>query len=158
VNREGFMSEHTEGLSGRSREGTARQDLPESRAGLFPYDSVVAVLDDVGEVRRTVDELSAAGIPEEEMFVLAGEQGVHAIDQRGEHHGVLGKIFKALDRVGDEHDESEVHVDALRQGSYVVGVHVRDDGRKTQAVEALKRHHGRHISYYGRWTTERVTP
>ena len=136
----------------------AGEELPQAGSGLFPYDSVVGVLDDAGEVRQTVRDLNAAGIPEEEIFVLSGERGVETIDQRGKHHGVLGKIFKALDTLGDEHDESQVHVDALRSGSYVVGAHVTDDGRKAEAVETFKRHHGRHISYYGRWTTERVTP
>lgn len=132
--------------------------LPETKTGLFPYDSVVGVLDDASEVRRTVQELNAAGIPEDDIFVLSGDRGVEVIDQRGRHHGVLGRIFKALDTLGDEHEESEIHVDALRAGSYVVGAHVADTGHRMQAIDTLKRHHGRHVSFYGRWTTERLVP
>jgi hypothetical protein len=152
------MAEHRDGMGDIPEGDAPREDLPQGNGELFPYESVVGVLDDEAQVQRTVQELSAAGIPEEEIFVLSGREGVEAIDQRGEHHGLLGKIFKALDRLGDEHDESQIHVDALRQGSYVVGAHVRDDGHKMQALEAFKRQHGRHVSYYGRWTTERITP
>lgn len=148
------MAERVEGL-GNVSDGS---ELPGGSRGLFPYDSVVGVLDDAGEVQQTVRELNAAGIPEEEIFVLSGERGVQAIDQRGERHGLLGRIFKALDTIGDEHEESQVHVDALRSGSYVVGAHVTDDGHKTTAAETFRRHHGRHVSFYGRWTTERLSP
>jgi hypothetical protein len=125
---------------------------------LFPYDSVVGVLDHHSDVNEAVQELSNAGFEENDIFVLAGERGVEGIDAKCEHHGLLGRIFRKLDTLGDEHDETEVHVAALRDGHFVVGAHVTDDGRKAQALEVFQRHNGHHVSYYSRSTTERLVP
>ena len=125
---------------------------------LFPYDSVVGVIDDQRSVSGAVEDLANAGIPEDEIFVLAGERGIERIDAEGEHHGLLGRIFRKLDTIGDEHDETQAHVQALREGQFVVGAHVTDDGHKTRAVEVFQRHNGHHVSYYSRWTTERLIP
>jgi hypothetical protein len=126
--------------------------------GLFPYDSVVGVLDDQTHVNDAVQDLSDAGFAENDIFVLAGERGVERIDAKGERHGLLGRIFRKIDKLGDEHDETEAHVAALREGQFVVGAHVTDDGHKARALEVFQRHNGHHVSYYSRWTTERLVP
>lgn len=125
---------------------------------IFPYDSVVGVLDDHDDVNEAVQDLSNAGFADDDIFVLAGERGVERIDAKGERHGLLGRIFRKIDTLGDEHDETEVHVNALREGHFVVGAHVADDGAKAQALEVFQRHDGHHVSYYSRWTTERLVP
>jgi hypothetical protein len=149
------MAHHDDELSSSAE----RAQPPADGTGeIFPYESVVGVLDDVQTVNDTVEDLAASGFPENEIFVLAGERGVAAIDQKGKRHGLLGRIFRKLDTLGEEHEETQVHVDALRDGRFVVGAHVKGNGLKDRAVEVFQRHNGHHVSYYSRWTTERVVP
>jgi hypothetical protein len=127
-------------------------------SGLFPYDSVVGVVEDERAATEIAEDLAAVGISEDDIFVLAGEHGVERIDPKGKQHGLLGKIFRKLDTVGDEHDETELHVNALRAGQYVVGAHVTDENRKERARDVFARHNGHHVSYYTRWTSELLLP
>jgi hypothetical protein len=123
---------------------------------LFPYNSVVGIIDDLNDTNALVERLRAAGVPEDKMAVLAGEAGVRTIDVEGKRHGLLGRIFRAVDRIGDERDETQLHLDALREGHRVVVVSVTDDQQKDQVSSLFKEHHGHEIHYYSRWTTETI--
>ncbi|HEY0670727.1 MAG TPA: hypothetical protein VGD27_00605 [Longimicrobiales bacterium] len=123
---------------------------------MFPYDAVVGVLPDENAVRETVTALNASGFDDQEITVLAGPEGIDMVDIQGKHHGLRGRIFRALDTIGDEHDESVTHLEALRAGRLVLGVHVDNEEEKTRALEAFKKHNGEHVSYYSRWTSERL--
>ena len=121
---------------------------------LFPYNSVVGIVDDVHDVHAAADALSAAGFNEDNCAVLSGRRGVEIIDASGKRHGILGKIFKAIDRLGSEHDETEMHVRAIEAGNYLIVVNVHDEAGKTRAHEILKNNNAHHVRYYSKWTTE----
>jgi hypothetical protein len=124
---------------------------------LFPYNSVVGIVNDVDDVHALIEDLTAAGFEEGDLAVLSGAQGMEVIDAKGQRHGLLGRIFRALDTMGSEHDETQLHMSALRDGHIVVAVSLKDDADKGRVAELFRKHRGHEIHYYSRWTTEDLT-
>lgn len=127
-------------------------------APLFPYNSIVGILSDADKACDTVETLTARGFEEGRLTLLSGDKGIATVDLQGKRHGLLGRIFKKLDVLGSEHDESQAHVEALRAGNLVLVAEIKDEAQKADAVEAFKQHGARHISYYTKWTTETIVP
>jgi hypothetical protein len=125
---------------------------------LFPYNSVVAVIDDAAHLEAAVDALLAGGFAEADVGILSGAAGVQRIDAKGERKGLLARLFRIVDRLGEEHEHTARHVDALEAGSFVVVVAVPDDAAKARAHAALATHGGHFINYYSHWQTEDLAP
>ena len=141
-----------------SNEKEITTNPPPEKAALFPYDAVVGIVPDTDHACDTVEQLTARGFEESEITLLAGEKGIEAVDLHGKRHGLLGRIFKKIDRLGSEHDESLAHVRALRDGNLVLGVRVDDDEEKERARQVFEQNEGQHVSYYSRWTSEQLIP
>jgi hypothetical protein len=73
------------------------EDLPKYRPN-----TLIALLDEEGKVRAAIEELTAAGFPGEEIYVLGGKQGAKKLDPSGEGHGVRGRLLRLLERFGEE--------------------------------------------------------
>ena len=70
------------------------------------------------------------------------------------HYEIYSRIFRALDTLGSEHDETQLHVGALREGHTVVVVNLKDDSDKDEVAALFRKHRGHEIHYYSRWATE----
>ena len=132
------------------------EELDSSR--LFPYNSVVGIIDDRAQLEAAVQALLAAGFAEAEVRVLAGAAGVRQIDATGERKGLLARLFRLVDALGEEREHTARHVAALEAGHFVVTVDAPDDQAKGRARDALVAHGGHFISYYSRWATEDLAP
>ena len=141
--------------SDRLREIDARED---DDRRLFPYDTVVGIVDEPGQLVGAVRELIASGVAEEDVSVLVGEDGVRRIDATGERKGMLARIFRVVDALGTEREHTARHVEALEQGKFVVIVDTPDDVVKTRVRNALLPYGGHFINYYSRWSTETLAP
>ncbi len=151
-----------EDVSREERPGTepvaATGPAEEGPSKLFPYNTVVGVIDDAESLEMAVQTLAAAGFAESSVQVLSGERGVERIDARGERKGILARIFRLVDALGSEREHTERHVEELRAGHFLVLVQTTDDAGKARARDALTAQGGHYINYYSRWTTEQLTP
>jgi hypothetical protein len=141
--------------TGEVRDGAGEPLAPR---GLFPYKSVVAVIDDAAYLEAAVHALVDAGFAEADVGILSGEAGVQMIDAKGERKGLLARLFRIVDRLGEEHEHTARHVAALEAGGFVVVVAAPDDGAKARAHAALATHGGHFINYYSHWQTEELAP
>jgi hypothetical protein len=135
-----------------------RGESPEEGKRLFPYNTVVGVIDDPEHVVSAVDTLATDGFTEGNVQVLCGEPGIRRIDAEGKRKGLLGRIFRVVDRMGPEHGHTARHVQALEDGGYVVIVEAHDDDAKLRARDAMAANGGHFINYYSRWTAETLDP
>jgi hypothetical protein len=142
----------------RPDDAPAAGGAPPDDSRLFPYNSVVGILDDEARLEAALEALLAAGFAEAEVRVLAGAAGVRQIDAKGERKGLLARLFRLVDAMGEEREHTARHVAALEAGHFVVTVETPDDGAKARARDALAAHGGHFISYYSRWTTEDLAP
>lgn len=118
----------------------------------------MAVIDDPAHLEEAVHSLVKSGFDEADVGILSGAAGVQRIDAKGERKGLLARLFRIVDRLGEEHEHTARHVDALQAGSFVVVVAAPDDGSKARAHAALATHGGHFINYYSRWQTENLAP
>lgn len=128
------------------------QDEGEGR--LFPYNSVVGVVDEAEQVEKVLDALTESGFREEDVGVLCGEPGIRRIDAEGKRKGLLARVFRVVDRLGPEHAHTAMHVDALENGQFVVVVSALDEAMRDRARDALSAGDAHFVNYYSRWTVE----
>jgi len=137
-------------------------DLPEGRdAGegkLFPYNTVVGVVDEPEQLESLVNALAAEGFSEGEFHVLCGEASILRIDAEGKRKGLLSRVFRIVDHLGPEHDHTAQHVRALENGQFVVIVDAQDKATKLRARDALAANSAHFVNYYSRWTVEKLAP
>jgi hypothetical protein len=125
---------------------------------LFPYQTVVGVVDDPAELEAAVQALVSNGFDETEVHVLCGARGVEQIDAKGKRKGLLARLFRIVDALGEEREHTARHVEELESGHFVVVVDAHDEGSKTRAREALAAHGGHFINFYSRLSTEDLAP
>ena len=125
---------------------------------LFPYNSVVGVIDDPADLEAAVEELVTRGFDESDVNVLCGENGVRQIDAKGKRKGLLARLFRIVDALGEEREHTAHHVKDLESGHFVVVVDSPDEATKARARDSLAAHGGHFINYYSRLSTENLSP
>jgi hypothetical protein len=116
------------------------------------------VIDDPAALDAAVGALIAAGVSEADVHVLAGEEAERRIDEKGKHHGLLGRIFRKVHSLGDEGEHTRRHIEELQAGHYVVIVPVSDDRAPERVGDILGAHGGHFIYHYTRMTSRELAP
>jgi hypothetical protein len=149
----------------RQSETSARIPPSERRADtgsdgrpLFPYNSVVGIIDDPSELEAAVQHLIANGFAEADVNVLCGASGVGQIDAKGKRKGVLARLFRIVDALGTEREHTTRHMQELESGHFVVVVNSPDETTKERARDGLAAYGADFINYYTRFTTETLSP
>ena len=131
-------------------------DFPPPPDDMLTYkdNRVISILDDPLSVQGAIDDLVKAGFPAEDIYVLSGPEGAARLDLSGEHQGLRGRIYRFIERLGDERQWLE-HQSALMKRGWLGVSLPADDESKASAAEILTRHGGRHTAYFGKahWET-----
>ncbi len=118
----------------------------------FPYPggNVIGVLLDDAALRGARERLGQAGFASDRYEVLEGERDADRIDVEGEKHGLIGTVERWLQGVfSDDGDHVRRYAAHLREGHFVIGVSVGDDGAaKQRAADALRASNAQFINYY----------
>ena len=127
---------------------------------LLPYNKVIARITTEASAQAAVASLVAAGFPENETYILHGEQGQRHIDIDGSGHGLIGRIVRNYMRLqGIEKQMMDDADEALKSGQYLVGVDVDGSDEQQQiARNALAPHTDFNIYFCGRFTITIVAP
>lgn len=113
-------------------------------------DTVVAILDDRGDVEATGRSLRAAGY---EIEVLTGEDGIAHLDPAsGEETSVFRSMLEVF---GDQRRIVDQLTEALEEGKSVISVE-SDPDEATEAVRILTEHGGHYVWKFGEWTYTRI--
>jgi hypothetical protein len=118
---------------------------------------VIALMDSEEQVRQSFDELVAAGVPDQELFVLSGKRGAERLDPSGKGHGIRGRLSRLIDYFGDQREILERHARHMEQGGFGVAVPANED--QVETVSDILHRHGAHDAYHlgkGHW--EQVGP
>jgi hypothetical protein len=131
--------------------------VPDS-APMFPWESVVGIIDELNAVDAALHELLAAGFDESGIVVLAGDKGVQLIESSG-NDGVLGRVFRKLSAIGAESEHTERHAREVEKGNFVIVVPSEGGSDEVERISAILSAHGAHfVNYYTRWTTRGLVP
>ena len=86
--------------------------------------------------------------------MLSGPEGAARLDLAGEHHGLRGRIYRFIERLGDERQWLEHHGALMKRGGLGVSLPA-DEESKASAAAILARHGGQRTAYFGKahWET-----
>ena len=123
----------------------------------YPAGNVIALMTDGDAVSAALDDLTSAGFARDKMYVLAGPAGAERLDVTGQHHGLLGRIYRIVGQVGDEREELLQAANHLQAGGLALRVPAAKDN-KAIAARILREHGAVHIVYMGKATYETLGP
>jgi hypothetical protein len=118
----------------------------------YRSNTVIALMDSEEEMSKAFEELTAAGVPESELFVLAGKRGAERLDPSGRSHGIRGRLSRLIDYFGDQREILERHAHHMEGGGF--GVAVPADEDQLESVADILLRHGAHDAYHlgkGHW-------
>jgi len=133
---------------------------PDPHEDGYVYDrtnSVTAFLPAGQDVQPVLRALSDAGCASDTIDVFMGVQGATQLDLAGDKHGAWVRFWRGLEKALADEDEVYRHAENVLQsgGSMVVVFTDGDASRKDRAVEILKAHHGKEVTFWGNNTIER---
>lgn len=131
--------------------------FPEPPEGLItaPENRVVAHMDAPEAVAAAIDELAEAGFDRDDIWVLCGEEGAARLDVSGAEHGLKGRVYRLVERIGDERAVLLHSAEHLAAGGLVVAVPA-DDDTKVDAARVLRQHGGHEMAHFGKGHWELV--
>jgi hypothetical protein len=123
----------------------------------YPTDKVIGIIDDPDDAEAALTDLEAAGFTADEIEVLTGEEGAHRIDPTGRKHGLLPRIVRSIQKLGNyESDHVRRHEQELLAGHFGIGVTAKKEEAREKVRDILKSHNGHFINFYGRWAMQRL--
>ena len=114
----------------------------------LPSHRVLGVLPGLDEATSSVLELSEAGFAREEIHAICGEEGLRRLDPSGKHHGLHGRLIRAVESVAAD-DLLSDYADELAAGAVIVSVPALDDEKQSQAAHLLREHGATKMRYFG---------
>jgi hypothetical protein len=113
-----------------------------------PSHRVVAALPGPNEATASLEDLTEAGFPREDIYAICGEAGVQRIDPSGKHHGLRGRVIRAVENVSSDDSLFEYAHD-VEAGAVLISVPAPDDQLRSRAAHILREHGGSRMRYYG---------
>jgi hypothetical protein len=133
---------------------TTQSHRNESRFYAYPWQRLVAVLDDRHAVDDAYAKLRNADVDVQEVYLLSGPQGALLLDRRGRRHGLRGWLLRLLQSTSSENDSLDTHDRALRDGKHVLFVPASRADVRERIAGALVSAGGHDLVYFGRFTIE----
>ena len=115
----------------------------------LPSNRVIGVLPGLDEATASVLELSEAGFAQEEIHAICGEEGVRRLDPSGKHHGLRGRLVRAVQNVASTDDTLFEYADDLAAGAVIVSVPALDDETRSRAAHVLRDHGATKMRHFG---------
>jgi hypothetical protein len=113
-----------------------------------PTHRVIGVLPDPDEATASVLELSEAGFDPADIHAICGEEGLRRLDPSGKHHGLHGRLIRAVEFVSSDETLSD-YGDDIAAGAILVSVPAPDDEAQTRAAHVLREHGATKLRYFG---------
>ena len=113
---------------------------------------VVGIIDDPAEAGRAADALRNAGILDDDVMVLHGQEALDLAQAKEDAKNPIAKVIAAWGRVStDPGTAEEEYLDAARQGHSLVNVRAESPEDVQRAREVLLAHHAHHVKHFGKW-------
>jgi hypothetical protein len=122
----------------------------------YPTNRVLAILASPKAADSAVNDLVAGGIPAGDIEAVCGEAGLREIDFTGKRHGVLARIIRAVQDIGELAEYRERFEQALRAGECLVAVDAEEPATRQLIRERLKASGARYINFFGTLGVERL--
>jgi hypothetical protein len=133
-------------------------ESPTGRFRTYPMNRVIAILESSTAANAAVADLVSVGIPASSIETASGEEGLRDIDFAGAHHGILGRVVRAIQGVGELADYKERFEQALRGGECLLAVDAAAAPTRQLVHQRLKACGARYINFFAPLRVERLEP
>ena len=118
---------------------------------------LTALFETVEQAQQAALTLGEAGFPDEKIDLFFGEEGANMLDLAEKHHGVVGRLVRALEYlVTDDALVHSHHDRALREGHAFLAMTATTDQEKKLGGQLLHQAGAHDIYFWGMWTTEQL--
>lgn len=117
--------------------------------------TVVHTDDESQQVRVLAEQ---TGVAPEDIKVYEGREGYKEIDPTGKHHGLKGKLVRALQNFGEELPRIRQFAEHMKKGHIGLGFPYRDNEHKEELLALLKPSPARELLYTTATNFYDVTP
>ncbi len=120
----------------------------------YPTNRVVGTIADAENARAAIEALLQAGVGQEDIDILHGEDDLRRLDPSGAGHGFLAQFQRTVIRLAGPVEESahlRHHVEDVRAGRFVIMVLATDQDRRDLVAGILNAHGAEFMGFYGRW-------
>jgi hypothetical protein len=116
---------------------------------------LLAVFDTPVDADGAMAEIEALGIHPDRLEVFTGDDGAAAFDGSGRSHGLLGRLYRAVQfTMVDQAPDFTYYEAAARQGRVVLSVKPKGDAQMREVVRVMRAHGGHFINHFGLFATE----
>ena len=133
-------------------------ESPKGRFRAYPKNRVIAILASPSAAEAAVADLVAAGIPAGTVETACGEGGLRELDFSGERHGLLARIIRAVQGIGELAEYKERFEQALRGGECLLAVDAAETPTRQLIRQRLKANGARYINFFSPLGVERLEP
>ena len=124
----------------------------------YPTGWLLAVADDVDLASACIAAVKQVA-PDAQAAVLEGPDAAARFDGLGRRSGRLAWWRRMVQLLAmDQGPDFLWYEEALRQGRRVVAVHAPQPALRRKVADALQDAGAHFINYFGRWTTEAISP
>jgi hypothetical protein len=124
----------------------------------YPTNRVVAILDSPQAAESARGDLVAAGVPADTIEFACGQEGLKTIDFSGQSSGVIARMIRAIQQIGELAEYWKRYEKALQDGKCLLAVDADEDSVRKLAHEKIKARGGRYINYFGKLGLEKLEP
>jgi hypothetical protein len=124
----------------------------------YPTNRVVAILDSPQAAEGARKDLVAAGVAADTIEFACGQEGLKAIDFSGKDSGVIARMMRAIQQIGELAAYWKNYEKALQDGKCLLAVDAEDDSVRKLAHEKIKARGGRYINFFGKLGLEKLEP
>lgn len=118
---------------------------------------MLAAFRDPAAAAEAARELVGAGIDQDAVTILRGDEGADRLDGTGSTNGWIARVRRLVSfTMMDQLPDMAMYERSVRDGGAVLMVRVRGDQRKAVVADTFRRHGGHFINHYGRFATEEV--
>ncbi len=123
----------------------------------YPKGKVVGVIDSPPQLDAALTALAKLGFSKQGIEVFSGDEGIRRIDPKGKFHGLIGRLTRIVQSLGEELWHLEQYEKELRAGHFLVVVSAKPE-RREDVGKTLKAHGGHFVDYYGTLAIEHLVP
>ena len=128
--------------------------VPEGSPLPYPTHKVLGILSSEDAVWQAIDELTSRGFVEEDIELWGGQAGSQAIHESFSRSGLMGRLKRLVQELGEEGDNIRSYDEALKAGQFLLVVPAPNAEAKESVRDIMVRHGGHFISYFDHLTIE----
>ena len=116
---------------------------------------LLAVFDTAVDADATIAATEVLTVEPDRIEIFTGDDGAAAFDGSGRSHGILGRLYRAIQfTLVDQAPDFTYYEAAARQGRVVLSVRPKGDAQMRRIVEVMRANGGHFINWFGTFATE----